>query len=69
MGSRELRGEVSKHINCFNFQLECLQIRRTSLFIGKLGVTVRLKRLTVTMERSIVDHFEHIAAVGFVMKR
>ena len=25
MESRDSRGEVSKEINCFNFQLECLQ--------------------------------------------
>ena len=25
MGSRDSRGEVSKQINCFDFQLECLE--------------------------------------------
>ena len=25
MGLRDLRGEVSKQINCFDFQLECLE--------------------------------------------
>ena len=40
-----------------------------TLFIRYLGVTVGSKRSTVTMERSIMDHFEHITAVGSVMKR
>ena len=64
MGSRDSRGEASKQINCFDFPLECLEHRRTPLFIQLLGVTIRLKRSTITMERSIVDHFENIAAVG-----
>ena len=34
-----------------------LQIGRTCLFIGYLGVTVRLKQSTVKMERSIMDRF------------
>ena len=41
-----------------------LQIRRTCLFIGHLGVTVRSKRSTVMMERSTVDRFKNIVAVG-----
>ena len=46
-----------------------LQIRRTPCFIGHLGVTVRSKRSTVTMERSIMDRFRNVAAVGSEMER
>ena len=69
MGSRETRGEVAKQINCFDFQLECLEHQRTPLFIHILGVTVRSKRSTVTMKRSTVDRFENVAAVGLLMER
>ena len=55
-------------INCFDFQIECLEHRRTCLFIVHLGVTVRSKRLTVTMERSILDHFDYIKSVGSLME-
>ena len=41
-----------------------LQIGRTCLFIGHLGVTVRSKQSTVMMERSTVDRFKNIVAVG-----
>ena len=68
MESRDSRKEVSKHINLVDFKLECLEHRRTTLFIQILGVTVRSKRSTVTMERSIVDHFENVAAVGSEME-
>ena len=40
-----------------------------ALFIHFLGVTVRSKRSMVTMERSIMDRFEHIVVVVSVMKR
>ena len=60
--------EVSKHINCFDFQLEFLEHRRTPLFIHILGVTVQSKRSTVMMKRSTVDRFEHIVAVGSSME-
>ena len=46
-----------------------LEIRRTYLFIQVLGGTVRSKRSTVTMKRSIVNCFDYIAAVGSLMKR
>ena len=45
-----------------------LKIGRTCLFIGYLGVTVWSKRSTVMMKRSIMDCFEHIAAVGSSME-
>ena len=45
-----------------------LQIGRTCLFIRYLGVTIRSKRSAVTMKRSIVDRFKHIAAVGSSME-
>ena len=48
--------------------LNALQIARTCLFIGYLGVTIRLKWSTVTMERSIVDRFKNVAAVGSWME-
>ena len=63
------RREVSKHINFLDFKLECLEHRRTPLFIQILGVTVRSKQSTVTMKRSIVDHFENVAAVRSLMER
>ena len=68
MGLRETRGEVSRQIDCFDFQLECLEHRRTCLFIVHLGVTVGSKQSTVTMERSIVDPFEYIASVRSLME-
>ena len=68
MGLRETRGEVSRQINCFDFQLECLEYRRACLFIIYLGVTVRSKRSTVTMERSIMDRFKYITSVGSLME-
>ena len=40
-----------------------------ALFIHFLGVTVRSKRSTVTLKRSIVDRFSYIAAVGSWMER
>ena len=46
-----------------------LQIEGTSLFIGYLGATVQSKRSTVTMKRSIVDHFDYVVAVGSLMER
>ena len=45
-----------------------LQIERTCLFVGYLGITVRSKRSTVMMKRSIVDHFKHIATVESSME-
>ena len=57
MESRDSRREVSKQINLLDFKLECLEDRRTPLFIQILGVTVRSKRSMVTMERSIVEPF------------
>ena len=54
MESRDQRREVSKQINLLDFKLECLEHRRTPLFLQILGVTIRLKRSTVTMEWSIV---------------
>ena len=32
MGSRETRGEVSRQINCFDFQLECFRISKNMSF-------------------------------------
>ena len=40
-----------------------------ALFIGYLGIIVPSKRSTVTMERSIVDRFKNVAAVGSEMER
>ena len=34
MGSRDSSGEVSKQINCFDFQLEWFIIRKNPFFIG-----------------------------------
>ena len=45
-----------------------LQIGGTSLFLGYLGVTVRSKRSTVTMKRSIMDRFDYVAVVGSLME-
>ena len=70
MGLRETRGEE----RCLNRLIalisnsNALEHRRTPLFIHILGVTVRSKRSTVTMKRSIVDRFENIAAVRSSME-
>ena len=69
MESRDSRREVSKQINLLDFNFECLEHRRTPLFIQILGVTVRSKRSTVMMERSIVDRFKNVATVGYEMER
>ena len=45
-----------------------LQIGGTPLFIGHFGVTVRSKRSTITMKRSIVDRVDYVAAVGSLME-
>ena len=37
MGSRETRGEVSKQINCFDFQLECFRPLKNILFYSTFG--------------------------------
>ena len=37
MGSRDSRGEVSKQINCFDFQLECFTNRKNTLFYRAFG--------------------------------
>ena len=39
--SREMSGIVSRQFNLIEIQLEYIQRRRTSLFKGNLGVTVR----------------------------
>ena len=41
-----------------------LNIETTDRFIGFLGVTVRSKWSTVTMERSIMDRFKKVVAVS-----
>ena len=68
MRSRETRGEVSRQINLLISYSNALQFGRTDRFIVHLGVTVRSKRWTVTMKRSIVDRFEYIASVGSPME-
>ena len=40
MRSREMRGEVSRQINFFDFHSNALELGRTNRFIGFLGVTV-----------------------------
>ena len=47
MESRETSGSVSRQVNLIEIQLEYIQRRRTSLFKGNLGVTVRSFRSTV----------------------
>ena len=37
MGSRETRGEVSRQINCFDFQLEWFTIRKNTSFYRNFG--------------------------------
>ena len=37
MESRDLRGEVSKQINCFDFQLECLQSSKNISLYRRIG--------------------------------
>ena len=37
MKSRDSRGEVSKQINCFDFQLECLQSLKNMSFYSVFG--------------------------------
>ena len=37
MESRDSRGEVSKQINCFDFQLECLQSSKNRSFYNIFG--------------------------------
>ena len=36
-GLREMRGEVSRQINCFDFQLEWFTIRKNPLFYRAFG--------------------------------
>ena len=45
MESRDSRREVSKQINCFDFQLECLQSSKNISLYRYLGVTVRSKMI------------------------
>ena len=52
-----MRGEVSRQINFLISNSNALEFGRTPHFIHILGVTVRSKRSTVAMERSIVDRF------------
>ena len=37
MGSREMRGEVSRKMNCFDFQLEWFTIRKNTSFYRDFG--------------------------------
>ena len=37
MRSRETRGEVSRQINLFDFQLECFRIRKNTSFYRDFG--------------------------------
>ena len=60
---------MSKEINWFDFELECLEHRRTPLIIQILGVTIQSKWSIVTMEWSIVERFENVATVGSEMER
>ena len=64
MESREMSGMVSRQFNLIEIQLEYIQRRRTSLFKGNLGVTVRSFRSTVTMKRPRWTVSENIMAVG-----
>ena len=64
MRSRETRGEVSRQSNFLTSNSNALEHRRTSCFIVHLGVTVRSKRSMVTMERSMMDRFKNIVAIG-----
>ena len=68
MRSRETRGEVSRQINLLISNSNALESGRTLSFIVHLGVTVRSKRSTVMMERSIVDRLEYIASVESLME-
>ena len=63
-----MRGEVSRQINLLISNSNALEFGRTHRFIVHLGVTVRSKRSTVTMKRSIVDRLEYIASVGSPME-
>ena len=57
--SREMRErEVSRQSILLKSHSDALERRRTSLYIWLLIVTVRSKRSTVTMKRSIVDRFD-----------
>ena len=64
-----MRGEVSRQINLFDFHSNGLNIGRTPPFIHILGVTIRSKRSTVTMKRSMMDRCKNIMAVGSRMER
>ena len=68
MGLRETSGEVYRQINLLISNSNALEFGRTFCFIVHLGVTVRSKRSTVTMERSIVDRFKYVASVGSPME-
>ena len=68
MGSREMRGEVSRQINLLISNSNALQFGRTLCFIGHLGVTVRSKRSTITMKWSTVDRFRNFTIVGSEME-
>ena len=37
MGLRESKGELSKQINCFDFQLECFRISKNMSFYNTFG--------------------------------
>ena len=45
MGLREMRWEVSKQINCFDFQLECLTNRKNTLFYRAFGCDRPIKMI------------------------
>ena len=59
---------MSRQINLLISNSNGLNIGGTPHFIQILGVTVRLKRSTVTMKQSTMDHFENIVAVGSWME-
>ena len=63
-----MRGEVSRQINLLISNLNALEFGRTHRFIVDLGVTVRSKRSTLTMKRSILDRFEYVVSVGSPME-
>ena len=57
LGLRDSRDLVSKQINLIDLLSNALQIRRTSQFIGILGITVQLNRSAVLMKRSFANRY------------
>ena len=59
---------MSKQFNLIESLSNALQIRRTSQFIGYLGVTHRLNRSTALMKRLIVNRYHLVPSVGSPME-